>query len=184
MKNVKSLPLTKELKEFIIKQAVCVSGNEQAFTDVIGRRAKWAEAVRMDGFGGAEFYDDFLKKCFALEMAMDDIGRDYLGFGFTCALIKYRFVNVNVAGSRIKMYFNGHDNCDAGRDSECRFVKTEYTLKADHPLSVEFFTLEKEFKKVMEDRINIRKNLESLIFTNKKHKNFVAGMAGGREIIT
>lgn len=155
-----STRLNANIKNSIIANAIVQAGIPVREGELVKRRAKWAEAVRVHAIGGHEEVAKVerlrkrVKK--ALESAPkklvieeDPIHRDY-------------DIAVNIGGLQYRAYFSGKSEYHH-EDNVYKITPPRCAILADHPLADEFHQIEAQAEAIEEERTTIAVNVRAAL---------------------
>lgn len=121
--------ITKTLTEQIVKKALDKAGITATRGDLEESRFKWAEAIRVEGLGGADAVDRMVKTLEKMEELRKTLPDTLDAIIYQCGTRK--IIRCNLGGIRARAELR-----------EYAASPYEVTLPADHPLTVEFHELE------------------------------------------
>lgn len=152
--------LTKSIKDTIVNAALVKAGIPDLLEDLRVKRASWAEAVRIDSFGGqegADKVDTAIKK-------IKDITQT-LPKGVTRSTLPVRVeagMYINCGGISVRARFNGVFNYQSETPSVFKPCM-EHTLKVGHPLVAEFHALEEAAAAISDKASLVRANVGAIL---------------------
>ena len=146
--------LTKSIKEQIVKNAEDKAGFNARKKELDDTRNNLAEAIRIDSLGGAEKAKEYAETLEAAKQLLSKVPRAF----YNLTESKGKYLICNVAGKNHGMYFKGPT-----------FAPYEHTLKADHPLAIEW----DQYINKLEDYNSELKNLKTVVMAAMSNVNTV-----------
>ncbi len=152
--------LTNQIKQQIVTAAIAKAGIPAEAEDLRLRRVAWAEAVRVDALGGKEGAEAVDKAIKAIEKIMSSIPS---ALAYSSGAIRHdSSMYVNCGGLSVRARFIGNrGDCFDIRACTVKPTVDSHTIKADHPLSIEFRQLEEEAKSLICKRETIETSVNA-----------------------
>lgn len=152
--------LTSVIKQQIVNAAIAKAGIPDEAEALRLRRVAWAEAVRVDALGGKEGAEAVDKAIKAIEKIMSSIPS---ALAYSSGAIRHdSSMYVNCGGLSVRARFIGNrGDCFDIRACTVKPTVDSHTIKADHPLSIEFRQLEEEAKSLICKRETIETSVNA-----------------------
>ncbi|MBI6549916.1 Nmad5 family putative nucleotide modification protein [Xenorhabdus lircayensis] len=176
--------LTKDIKFLIVKNALAKAGifekEEQLYQD----RADWAEKIRIEAIGGEN-----------MEQGIQDIMSEIKKLATKIPealkidrmpIREYFYIEVNLAGSRVFIYFNGareRYRNPGSREHIYKITPEKTTLLADNPLVNEFYEFEKRYKELENQREDITNNVDAALLKVRSVKRLLEEWPEAAELL-
>ncbi|GAB2507368.1 Nmad5 family putative nucleotide modification protein [Microbulbifer agarilyticus] len=156
-----TIRLNSHIRESIVDNAITASGIPERKEALRVRRAKWAEACRIDALGGeleakrVERTHGKIKKLLAelpdsVVCDSSPVRRDY-------------DIYLNIAGCQFYATFSGVDGRETYEERVIKISPHRHTLTADHPLAKEFQEIEKAENQLRDEEKTIRHNVKAAV---------------------
>lgn len=151
--------LNKDIRDYIVSEAVKKAGIPEAFDEIKKRRAKWADDVRIHALGGKEK----AKKAESIKKRFEKTAAE-----FPKGLIDGPFrtgydIAVNIAGKYFRVGFCGSVGSIPHQGRVYKITLSETVLKADHQLASEFDDIERDNLSIEEKRDDIRVKVRAAV---------------------
>ena len=146
--------LTKSIKEQIVKNAEDKAGFNARKKELDDTHNNLAEAIRIDSLGGVEKAKEYAETIEAANQLLSKVPQDL----YYIRESKWGSMFCNVAGRSHRMRFKA---------PSCAYY--EYTLKADHPLAIEW----EQYISKLEDYNSELKNLKTVVMAAMSNVNTV-----------
>ena len=156
------LRLNSEIRQQIIENAIKAAGIPARQEALRVRRAAWAEAVRLDALGGPDEAKALDKLQAKIKTLLEPISTGLIKNSRDALRTDYD-MRVNVGGCRAIANFNGTPVRDGKVPFVHKITKYEHTIVGDHPLALEFHTIENEAATLESDRETIAENVRAAV---------------------
>ncbi len=175
--------LNKAIKEKIVDNALAKAGIPQRKKALRAARADWAERVRLKAIGGPEAEAEVLKtekKIAALIAKLPEELR-----ANNMLVRQDSDIYLNLAGSRVKAYFNGNYRGYESTSPEHirKIAPYEYTLLADDPLVTEFYGFDALYREIKSDETDIRQNVTAALDKARTVKRLLEQWPEAKELL-
>lgn len=157
--------LNKSIRESIIKNAIDASGVTSRQSELVTRRAKLADDVRLFAIGGAEAEKKLDSEFAKIKKQLDKLDSKYFQYTDYVQPRKDYDIDVNFSGRAIRLFFNGQETSSR----EFKFVRKNYVahervvITCENPLNDEFDSINKEQQIINDLRTQVKAEVAATV---------------------